>query len=82
MDSQLGSVENMQSSSIAALASVKEVRDEPHGNLGHTLILILMVVFVLLVVGLSVFNFDGLVKIQSAQTKVTNYNSQVQKLAK
>lgn len=76
------SMQNMDASSIAALSSVKEVADEKKGGIFHTLILLLMVVFALLIVGLSVFNFNGLVKIQNASTRVVNYNSQVQKLAK
>ena len=82
MDKDLDSIENMKSSSIAALASVKELKDEPKGNFMHTLILILMVIFAVFFVGLSVFNFSGLVKIKNAAVKVVNYNNQVQKLTK
>ena len=81
MDNQLPSAENMSVSAITAAANVREIKQSPKNYL-HTAVLIGMIIFAVLVVGLSVINFEGFVKTQD--TKVihaqSNHSQDVQKL--
>ena len=74
------SPDNLSVSNITAFSNAKEVKDVKKSKIS-AFILIAMVVFTILLVFLSVYNFNGVVKPQGAHN-VASYNSQVQQMAK
>ena len=69
MDNQLPNTESLNMSQLSALSNVKDLGSEKKNYL-HIALLLLMVVFSLFVVGLSIYNFDGL--IQNKNIKVVH----------
>ncbi len=74
------SQDNLSVSNITAFSNAKEVKDVKKSKIS-AFILIAMVVFTILLVFLSVYNFNGAVKPQGSHN-VASYNSQVQQMAK
>ncbi len=69
MDNQIPNTDNMSMSQLNVLTNVKDLGSEKKNYL-HVVVLFVMVIFVLFVVGLSVYNFEGLV--QNKNIKVVN----------
>ena len=61
MDNQLPNTESLSMSQLSALSNVKDLGLEKK-NYFHITVLFLMIVFSFLFVGLSIYNFDGLVQ--------------------
>ena len=70
----------MSVSNITALSNAKEVKDVKKSKIS-AFILIVMIAFTILLVFLSVYNFEGAVKPQKTHN-VATYNNQVQQMAK
>jgi len=81
MENQLPNINNMSVNDISLMSNVKEV-SQGSKNYLHAVILAGMIIFAILIVGLSVVNFGGFVKTQEVKvTHAQNTHSQdVQKL--
>jgi len=79
MDNQF-SPSDLSVTNIAALSSVKEIVSAKKSKVS-VLVLIVMIIFAVLLVFLSVYQFDGAVKPQAVHA-TSSYNNQVQQFAK
>lgn len=65
----MGSTGNLNISQLNALSNVKDLGSDKKNYL-HVVVLLLMIFFSLFIVGISVYNFEGLV--QNKNIKVVN----------
>ncbi|HYM65137.1 MAG TPA: hypothetical protein VES68_01475 [Candidatus Sulfotelmatobacter sp.] len=73
MDNQISNAQNLNMSQLNALSNVKDL-GSGKSNYLHIVVLLLMVVFSIFIVGLSIYNFEGLInnkniKVVHAQEK-------------
>ena len=72
MENQIQETESLNMSQLNALSNVKDLGSEKKSYL-HVVLLFLMIIFSFFIVGLSIYNFEGLIK--DKNIKVVNAQS-------